>query len=204
MKKILVVFAIFVSLIFVVSCGSGSKIVNQNDEPDTGETVTDEDSDTADNGSTDNPDSDDPDTEPDNPDSDDPDTTPDNGDSQPDNGDTEPDNDYPQTPCDPNPCISVANSTGVCTIKNDSYVCGCNSGYIFDGTLCIKSLPECSPESATPCIDSATGLIWSAKSANRIRATVSVKPVPALEKARMNIDANAKKTISGTALRSNA
>ncbi|MBQ4438903.1 DUF1566 domain-containing protein [bacterium] len=185
MKKILVVFVLFAALVFVVSCGGGSKPA---DGGDTGETVTD--GDTADSGSstdtepgggdsepTDNPDSDDPDTTTDNGDSqpdssdsqpDDGDTTPDGGDSQPDDGDTEPDNDYPQTPCDPNPCISVANSTGVCTIKNDSYVCGCNSGYIFDGTLCIKSLPECSPESATPCIDSATGLIWSAKSGNKM------------------------------------
>ena len=174
MKKNFAVFTLFAALIFVIGCGGGSS--KPADGGDTGETVNDEDSDTADSELADdsepsdtNPeDPDNPDTTPDNPDSDDPDTTPDNGDSQPDNGDTEPDNDYPQTPCDPNPCISVANSTGVCTINNNSYVCGCNPGYIFDGTLCIKSLPECSPESATPCIDSATGLIWSAKSANKM------------------------------------
>ena len=258
MKKILVVFALFAALIFVASCGGGSKSVNQNDESDTGETVTDgdtadsessdtepggtdtellddsdsDDPDTAqDNPDSDNPDSapdngdsqpddgdtelsddadsDDPDTAQDNPDSDNPDSAPDNGDSQPDDGDTElsddadsddpdtaqdnpdsdnpdsapdngdsqpdndsndtePDNDYPQTPCDPNPCLSDANSTGVCTVNNTSYVCGCKSGYIFDGTLCIKSLPECSSTSNTPCLDSATGLIWSAKSENKM------------------------------------
>ena len=179
MKKILVVFVFFAALIFVVSCGGGSKT---GDKTDSGEVVNDEDGDTADSGSTDNPDSDNPDTAPDNPDSDDTntnpdagdsapdngDTTPDGGDSQPDDGDTEPDNDYPQTPCDPNPCLSDANSTGVCTIKNNSYVCGCIDGYIFDGTLCIKSLPECSPSSDTPCLDSVTGLIWSAKSGNKM------------------------------------
>lgn len=31
------------------------------------------------------------------------------------------------------------------------------------------NFPECSPTSATPCIDSETGLIWSGKSAERIR-----------------------------------
>ena len=168
MKKILVVFALFAALIFVVSCGSGSKSVNQNDEPDTGETVTD--GDTADSESSDTDPSDsgheNPDTTPEQPDN--VDSQPDDTDTTPDGGDTEPDNDYPQTPCDPNPCISDANSTGVCTINNNSYVCGCIDGYIFDGTLCIKSLPECSPSSDTPCVDSATGLIWSAKSENKM------------------------------------
>jgi len=161
MKKFMAIFALFSALIFVISCGGGSKSVNHGDEPDTGETVTD--GDTTDSEPADNDLSDsgheNPDTIPE---------QPDGGDTAPDNGDTEPNNDYPQTPCDPNPCISDANSTGACTIKNDSYVCGCKSGYIFDGTLCIKSLPECSPESATPCIDSATGLIWSAKSENKM------------------------------------
>jgi len=171
MKKIFVYFAVLAALIFVVSCGGGSKT---GDTSDTGDTVTDDDVDSGDSGSSDNDPSDsgheNPDTAPDGGDTapDSGDSTHDGGDTAPDNGDTEPDNDYPQTPCDPNPCISDANSTGVCTIKNDSYVCGCKYGYIFDGTLCIKSLPECSPESATPCIDSATGLIWSAKSENKM------------------------------------
>ena len=172
MKKIFAVFTLFAALIFVISCGGGSS--KPADGSDTGETVTDEDSDTADSGSSDNDPSDsgheNPDTAPDGGDTapDSGDSTHDGGDTAPDNGDTEPDNDYPQTPCDPNPCSNDANSTGVCTIKNDSYVCGCNSGYIFDGTLCIKSFPECSPASETPCIDSATGLIWSAKSASKM------------------------------------
>ena len=171
MKKIFVIFALFCAMFLMISCGGGS---TTGDNTDTGDTVTDDDVDSGDSGSSDNDPSDsgheNPDTAPDGGDTapDSGDSTHDGGDTAPDNGDTEPDNDYPQTPCDPNPCISDANSTGVCAIKNDSYVCGCNSGYIFDGTLCIKSLPECSPESATPCIDSATGLIWSAKSANKM------------------------------------
>ncbi|MBP5434966.1 DUF1566 domain-containing protein [bacterium] len=169
MKKFFISFALFAALVFVISCGGGSKT---SDTTDTGETVTDND--TADSGSSDNDPSDsgheNPDTAPDGGDTapDSGDSTHDGGDTAPDNGDTEPDNDYPQTPCDPNPCSNDANSTGVCTINNDSYVCGCKSGYIFDGTLCIKSLPECSPASETPCIDSATGLIWSAKSASKM------------------------------------
>ena len=176
MKRFFACFAVFAALVFVVGCGGGSKT---SDTTDTGETVTDND--TADSGSSDNDPSDsgheNPDTAPDGgdtaPDSGDSthdggDSTHDGGDTAPDNGDTEPDNDLPQTPCDPNPCSNDANSTGVCTIKNDSYVCGCKYGYIFDGTLCIKSLPECSPASETPCIDSATGLIWSAKSASKM------------------------------------
>ena len=45
MKKIFAVFALFAALVFVVSCGGGSKT---SDDTDTGETVTDEDSGTAD------------------------------------------------------------------------------------------------------------------------------------------------------------
>ena len=85
-------FCCFTALIFVASCGGGSKSVNQNDESDTGETVTDEDRVDSDSQSDTEPSG--GDTEPtDNPDSDDPDTTPDGSDSAPDNGNTEPDND---------------------------------------------------------------------------------------------------------------
>lgn len=138
-------------------------------EPDNGDSADDSDGgDTAsDNGDSTN---DSGDSQPDGSD-----TTPDN-DSDIDSGDTTPDNDYPQTPCDPNPCISDANSTGDCSFPYDSdyYVCGCKSGYIFDGTLCIKSLPECSPGVA-PCINYATGLIWSSKSENKMPWNNAVK-----------------------------
>ncbi|MBO4441108.1 DUF1566 domain-containing protein [bacterium] len=191
MKKIFVSFAVLAAMLLMISCGGGS---TTGDNTDTGDTSADGDSvdsgstdtgtteptdtgtteptdtgttEPTDTGTTEPTDTVEPDTAPDGGD-----TAPvpdgDNGDSTPDGGDTEPDNDYPQTPCDPNPCLSDVNSTGVCTINNNSFVCGCNSGYIFDGTLCIKSLPECSPTSDTPCIDFAKGLIWSAKSENKM------------------------------------
>lgn len=55
MKKFLLFVAFFTALIFVVSCGGGSKNNNKSDDPDTGESKTDED--TADTGSTDTDDS---------------------------------------------------------------------------------------------------------------------------------------------------
>lgn len=41
------------------------------------------------------------------------------------------------TPCDPNPCLSVANSTQECSVfGGTNYKCECNSGYYWDGTIC--------------------------------------------------------------------
>jgi hypothetical protein len=137
------------------SGNDGKTDTESNPDSDNGNTTHDDGDTAPDNG----------DTMPDNGDTAD---DSDDGDTVPDNGDTEPENDYPQTPCDPNPCINDANSTGVCTIKNASYVCTCINGYIFDGTLCIKSLPECTTANVTPCIDSTNGLIWSAKSENKM------------------------------------
>ena len=126
MKKFFVVFALLSAMVLMISCGSGSKSVNQGDEHDTGETVTD--GDTADSEPADNDPSDsgheNTDTTPEQPDGgdtapDNGDTTPDDGDTTHDGGDTEPDDDYSQTPCDPNPCISDTNSTGFCKVKNN-------------------------------------------------------------------------------------
>lgn len=216
--KIFVIFAVFAALIFVVSCGSGSKT---GDTTDTGETVTDED--TADS----EPDDSEPsDTEADDPEN--PDTTPDNGDSQPDNdadtdsGDTQPDGDTdsgdsqpdddadtdsgdsqpgsdtsdsgddssdtqpdgnadsgdsqpddtdtdttPADPCNPNPCTSISNSTGVCTVNGTAYTCGCQSGYTWNGDSCeVPAFPACSSTSSAPCIDSTSGLVWSARASS--------------------------------------
>ncbi len=41
------------------------------------------------------------------------------------------------TPCDPNPCLSVANSTQECSVfGGTTYKCECNSGYYWDGSVC--------------------------------------------------------------------
>ena len=78
---------------------------------------------------------------------------------------TEDDPTTPEDPCDPNPCTSISNSTGVCTVSGTSYVCGCNSGYDWNGNTCASNgsstLPECSASSGTPCKDSSTNYIWS-------------------------------------------
>ena len=139
MKKILACFAIFAALVFVVSCGSGSKT---GDNTDTGDTATDNDA--GDSGSTDT-ESGGSDTEPsENSDSDNPDTTSDAGDSAPDNGDATPDNDA---------------DSGDTAPDSD------NEEPVNENP---DNLPECSPTSATPCIDSETGLIWSGKSAEKM------------------------------------
>lgn len=52
----------------------------------------------------------------------------------------------------------------------------CESGYVWTDSECKPdpNLPECSPTSDTPCIDSATGYIWSeAQSGTRYSATQS-------------------------------
>lgn len=76
----------------------------------------------------------------------------------------------PSTPCSPNPCLNVANSTKECIETGDTtYSCKCNSGYNWNGSACVSgssSLPECSKTSGTPCKDSTSGLIWSARSSS--------------------------------------
>jgi len=49
-----------------------------------------------------------------------------------------------ETPCDSNPCAEIANSTGVCTVRGTSYVCGCNNGYEWNVSKCVKS--PCDPK----------------------------------------------------------
>ena len=96
MKKILVVFALFCAVALMISCGGGSKSVYHNYEPDSDETVTDEDGDTAENSEPD--DSEPSDTEPD--DQDNPDTTPDDGDTEPDDDDADSDDSDPDEDID--------------------------------------------------------------------------------------------------------
>lgn len=128
MKKISAVFALFTSLIFVVSCGGGSKNDNSTD---TGEDVTDEDTADAEPAGDSEPsgdtDSYDHDTAPE-PTDDDADTPSEPTDDDADSGDSTPDSD-----------------SGDTTNENQS------------------NLPKCSPTSSTPCKDSSSGLIWSAR-----------------------------------------
>lgn len=54
----------------------------------------------------------------------------------------------------------------------------CASGYTWNGSTCASNgsstLPECSASSGTPCIDSTSGLVWSARaSSNRWAYAVS-------------------------------
>jgi hypothetical protein len=86
MKKFLVVLAIFCAMFFFAACGGGSSN-NQNDNSDTGDTVTD--GDTSDTGSTDAEpeDGDNSDSKPDSGDSENSDTTPDKDDQPIENND---------------------------------------------------------------------------------------------------------------------
>ena len=77
----------------------------------------------------------------------------------------------PVDPCDPNPCLNVANSTKECIETGDTtYSCKCNSGFNWTGSLCqsnsTPSLPECSTSNTGPCYDSTSHLTWSKKSDN--------------------------------------
>ena len=43
------------------------------------------------------------------------------------------------SPCDDNPCAALANSTHICTVNGSDYVCGCNSGYNWNGVSCTST-----------------------------------------------------------------
>lgn len=47
---------------------------------------------------------------------------------------------YPADPCDPNPCSGIANSTEECSLTDSGYICGCNSGYFWNGSECKKQI----------------------------------------------------------------
>lgn len=159
MKKFFAVFAVLVALILVVSCGGdgSKKLVEGGDsEKKAGELggecygngtcnaglICDDESNTCVE-------------DPDNPSEqtdDNADTSSEQNDDNPDSGEPSEDPDAPQTPCNPNPCTSIANSTGNCTVNGTSYVCGCNSGYDWTGTQCVKPATPCDPN---PCLNVA-------------------------------------------------
>lgn len=183
MKRFSICLALFAALLFVISCGGGSKKENsaETQDSDSGETVTD--SDTAD---TETSDGDTTDTTPDNGDTvdtgtsdddktdsatDNGDTTDDSGDSQPDNGDTIDDYDEEdaKSPCDQNPCADVSASDGECTEKDETYECGCFENYSWKEGDCVadsqhtecKNLPENAVwNTATEITQKWTGSVW--------------------------------------------
>ena len=180
MKKSAICLMLFLTLLFVVSCG-GSKNDDKTDSGDSGETVTDEDtSDTEPAG-----DSEPSDTTPD--DGDSTDSTPDDGDStdstpnDDDSVDTtpEPNDDadsiddssdsvsdddadtVAETPCNPNPCAEVEHSTKECESEGVGYYCGCVENYDWNGSECKQIAPVCGETSETPCYDEESKLYWS-------------------------------------------
>ncbi len=196
MKKILGLFVVFTAIVLMVSCGSEGKSnikadgtaggkCYENKTCDEGLTcdeennvcIKDEDSDITSDIDNDTPvDTDDSsDTAWDGSDSVN-DDTPVDTDTEDDPNEDIPADDpnAPQTPCNPNPCRNITNATGKCSVdeEQNSYVCKCKKGYIFNGASCFKNsanLQECSSTNTTTCLDSETGLIWSEKSAERLR-----------------------------------
>ncbi|MBQ4438850.1 DUF1566 domain-containing protein [bacterium] len=180
MKKICVFFAVLAALIFVISCGSGSqKPEGGESEKNAGElggecygngtcneglvcnteknlcvedpeNFTDSDSDKTDSGSDGKTDTES-------------DSDSDNGDSQPDDADTS----DSTTDTTPDGDDSAPDNSDSIDDTDDSDTTNDNSA----------NLPECSPTSATPCIDSEAldadsekaYLIWSGKSPERLR-----------------------------------
>ncbi|MBO4441062.1 DUF1566 domain-containing protein [bacterium] len=66
-----------------------------------------------------------------------------------------------------NPCTEIENGNGECFSSDlEEYSCGCVDGYVWNGEAC--ELPECSPTSGTPCMDSETALTWSSKSSSNM------------------------------------
>ena len=61
------------------------------------------------------------------------------------------------SPCDDNPCATLANSTHICTVNGSDYVCGCNSGYTWNGWQCASTATPCNPNPCTS-ISNSTGV----------------------------------------------
>ena len=195
MKKILVVFALFAAMVLVVSCGGGSSSNNDSvtnfgklgqecypNKTCDGSLLCDEESNTCvkdyenpvddigevsehNDETTDTESNDDCDTDGASEHNDDATDTESVDDS--DSGEPSEDSDAHQTPCDPNPCLNVLNSTKECIETGDAtYSCKCKSGYNWTGSACqsdsIPSLSECNTSTTSfPCKDSSTNYIWS-------------------------------------------
>ena len=106
-------------LFFLISCG-GSKTT---DDTDSGEIQNDEDS---------------VDTDP--TDTDIPDNTDDEPAEEADQDETDTEFSEEGGLC-PNPCEEIANSTGVCILKDVQYICECYADYEWNGFSCVRSVP---------------------------------------------------------------
>ena len=65
-------------------------------------------------------------------------------------------------PCHEDPCSGIEHATSGCVATDwDEFSCECEKGYEWDETKC-EAIHECGTDKITPCLDSATGLVWSA------------------------------------------
>jgi len=149
MKKFLVFIAIFAAML-LVSCGGDSK--KENETPDSADTVSDKDGDTADSDSSDTEqgektDSDSGDTTQEQPDDANSQSDDDSGDSQSDTSDSVDDSD--------------TSDSGDSTPDEDADT--------------APAIPECSGEASTfPCIDPEFGLVWSSVHDEELRQELAV------------------------------
>ena len=75
-------------------------------------------------------------------------------------------------PCNNKPCDEFENTTGNCSASAyNEFVCECDRTHYWEDSEC-KPLPECSPTSGTPCLDSTHNLIWSAKKNGSVNEAV--------------------------------
>ena len=125
MKKLCLCLTLFAALLFFAGCGN-SKKDSGNETPDSEATVTDEDTVDADQADDTEP-ADDSHTE----------TTEPTDDSDMEAAEPTEEPDF----CNPNPCEEIANSTGICTIKETHYICECDTDYNWNGFSCVRSVP---------------------------------------------------------------
>lgn len=132
MKKFHLIFLVSVLIIFI-ACGSDKKTGERLPQSE----ITDEDIVNVEHETTDeeidDTESDDDTIERDN----DTDTVPSKeNDTESDDIDAQ-----PTDPCEPNPCLDVTNSTGVCIVLGENFSCKCDLGYSWNGYIC-KSNPN--------------------------------------------------------------
>ena len=68
----------------------------------------------------------------------------------------------PVSPCDPNPCGSIENSTGSCTISDTTYICECDANYNWS-----TSTKKCDPATQeADCQPKPDNSVWNDDGAN--------------------------------------